>query len=166
METGDGTRNCPHRELPELAVIPMAVEMPGYRELVRLKDRGSPYWWLWLGECSECSQHWLVAQEERLHDNVIMRRLSDREVGLIVEQDAWPDDFDRYETLLEIGIEHGRLFYYLDPTEQLPHIVDLARERPGISVTDLARLLNIDPDVARDLAVRARRESGVDITLD
>lgn len=67
---------CPHPGMPDLATVPMAPEMPGFVELVRVKDRGMPYWWLWAGYCPVCGQDWLVAQEERMNDFVALRRLT------------------------------------------------------------------------------------------
>jgi hypothetical protein len=156
---------CPHPGFAQLVIVPMDVEMPGYTELAIVKRRGMPFWWLGMGECPLCQQRWLIAQEERLNDIVVMRRLSDDEAARIVGEDVWPSDFDRYETLLRIGAKQDRRFRHLHPVEQLSNIVDLARERPGISVEDLAWLLNIELPIALELAKYAVHESEVSITL-
>jgi hypothetical protein len=143
----------------------MAVEMPGFAELTELRKRGMPYWWLWAANCPLCGQHCLVAQEERQNDTIVMRRLSDDEARAIVADDIWPADFDKYETLLRIGARQERQFRFMNPVEQLPYILDLARERPGISVEDLASLFNLEPPMALELARRAACESDVSITF-
>src|SRR5215470_17349053 len=67
---------------------------------------------------------------------------------------VWPSDFDRYETLLEIGRAAGHSVRYFDVADSplLHTIADLARERPGIRVTELAALLNLDTAVTAELA--------------
>jgi len=45
-------------------------------------------------------------------------------------------------------------------------VTDLAKARPGIRVSELVRLLNLDAEVARALAQRAIRDDGVEIELD
>lgn len=45
-------------------------------------------------------------------------------------------------------------------------MADLARERPGIGVRTLARLLNLDIESAIRLARRASRAQGVTIKMD
>jgi hypothetical protein len=45
-------------------------------------------------------------------------------------------------------------------------IEDLARARPNIRVSELARLLNLDAGVAHALAARVARDRGVQIDFD
>lgn len=57
-------------------------------------------------------------------------------------------------------------FHFFNPADQLPHVIDLALERPGISVGDLAWLLNLSPSWALELAREAEREAQVSIDFE
>jgi hypothetical protein len=72
----------------------------------------------------------------------------------VIREGIWPPDFVRYETLLEIGRETGRSVRFADVADSplLHTIADLAKERPGIRVSELASLHNLDPPVAAKLA--------------
>lgn len=139
-----------------------------FRTLDEVRHRGSPRWWLLLFKCRTCGQNWLVASEERQNDAYILRRLDGATAGRIAAENVWPTDFDRYETLLEIGRAAGRSVRFFDVagTSLLFTITDLARERPGIAVSDLASLLNLDPAVVADLARQVVETAGVTITFD
>jgi hypothetical protein len=139
-----------------------------FRTLDQVRHRGSPWWWLLSFKCRACGQDWLVASEERQNDVYILRRLDATTADRIASENVWPPDFDRYETLLEIGKAAGRWARFPDVADSplLHTITDLARERPGIRVTELASLLNLDPAVADDLARQVVETAGVTITFD
>ena len=83
--------------------------------------------------------------------------------------DRWPPDFDRYETLLEMGLRAGCSARWVDPLDgsSLPEvIVDLARARPGIRLSEIARLLALDASLARTLAERVLAKEGIAIAVD
>jgi hypothetical protein len=130
--------------------------------------RGDPHWWLWAARCTACGQGWLVGSEERQNDLFCLRRLDDLEQRAITENGQWPADFDRYERLLELGHELGRsvVFESVMGSSLEVTMADLARERPGIGVRTLARLLNLDIESAIRLARRASRAQGVTIKMD
>lgn len=88
--------------------------------------------------------------------------------GAIEETDRWPEEFDRYERLLECGRDAGRSVRFADPLEPslVVTVADLARARPGIEVSDLAGLLNLEGDLAAELARRAVAQAGVTISFD
>jgi hypothetical protein len=134
----------------------------------RRYTRGEPLWWLWAGECTRCGQWWLVAQEERHNDVFCLRRMSSSE-GQDLAQGVWPPDFDTYESLLRLGKEAGRRVDFVDPESAKSlrwTIADLANARPGIRSSELASLLNLDPDLAAALSERAIREDKVEILID
>lgn len=139
-----------------------------FRTLDRLKDRGSPFWWLWAARCRVCGQGWLIGQEERQNDVFCMKRLEPDALREIVENGRWPTDFDLYETLLRLGSSAGRSVRFVDPLASSMNatVVDLATARPGISVQELAKLLAVDVELARELARRAVDAKGVEITFD
>ena len=136
--------------------------------LRRIRSRGEPTWWLWAARCTACGQAWLVGSEERHNDLFCLRRLDEGELRTIEEQDRWPEAFDRYERLLELGREAGRSVRYVDPLDGShgDTIADLARARPGIRVSELARLLNLEDDVAAELARRAVAKDELSISFD
>lgn len=160
--------SCKCIELRDLHVIDIGEEGCVFQSLREVVQRGDPYWWLSLHRCVECAQWWLIAQEERHNDIYCLRRLSDDVGKATLDEGRWPDDFDQFELLLEIGRDTGRSATFLDPLGSSLQwsVVDLARERPGISVARLASLLAIDVPTARVLAVDAIQHEHVEINLD
>jgi hypothetical protein len=98
-----------------------------------------------------------------------LRRLNGDEVTALVEANVWPPDFDSYEALLRLGADAGKSVRFADP-EQADSlrwtIADLAKARPGIRVSELVELLNLEIDTARVLAKRAVRDDGAVIEFD
>lgn len=155
--------------LANVAVVEMGSPGNELGTIEGRRSRGEPWWWLWCGECSRCGQWWLVAQEERQNDVSCLRRLDTDEVNALMQDDVWPADFDRYESLLRLGRDAGVMFRFADPGQASSlrwTIADLAKARPGIRVSELASLLNLEPDAARMVAERAIREDGVAIQLE
>ena len=162
--------DCRCMTLPNVAVVDMGDESErALASIEQRRSRAEPFWWLWCGECTRCGQWWLVAQEERQNDVFCLRRLEDHEVTGLVESNVWPPDFDSYEALLRLGLDAGKSVRFADP-EQAGSlrwtIADLAKARPGISVYELAELLNLEIDTARVLAKRAVRDDGAVIEFD
>src|SRR5262249_46744491 len=102
-ETRMETPGCECGRLDNLAVVPMGHHDGVFRTLQLVRKRGMPQWWLGACTCSACGQTWLIAQEERHNDLFILRRLDAAAAGRLLGEGAWPPDFDRFETLLEIG---------------------------------------------------------------
>lgn len=143
---------CDH--LDDLAVIPMGRHDDVFRTLQLSLRRGLPQWWLSAFTCSACGQTWLVGQEERHNDVFILLRLDEAVAGRLLGEGVWPPDFDRFERLLEIGRAAGHAVRFLNVLDSplLHTVADLAQERPGIRVSELASLLNLEPAVAAELA--------------
>jgi hypothetical protein len=162
--------DCRCMTLPNVAVVDMGDESERVlASIEQRQSRGEPFWWLWCGECTRCGQWWLVAQEERQNDVYCFHRLSDDEVTALVENNAWPPDFDSYEALLRLGLDAGKSVRFADPEQASSlrwTIADLAKARPGIRVSELAELLNLEIDTARVLAKRAARDDGALIEFD
>ena len=81
----------------------------------------------------------------------------------------WPPDFDQYETLLRLGRAAGHTVRWADPVNGSSlewTIADLARQRPGISVAELAELLDLDEDITSTIADRAVIKHGVSIRIE
>lgn len=145
------------------------VEMTDQRRLATVTEvrrRGDPFWWLSIERCDACRQWWLVAQEERQNDVFCVRRMTDAEAESALGGAAWPADFDHYETLIRMGIAAGIVFRHFDPMDQSGTMADLARERPGIRVSELAHLLALRHDQAAAVAGHVVASEGVDITFD
>jgi hypothetical protein len=157
-------RDCRCNELHSLAVIDMGDHEDVFRTLVLVRKRGPPHWWLSADSCNDCGQTWLVACESRINDVYIMRLLDDQATDQLLEKGVWPDEFDRFERLLEIGLEAGRRWQYVDLDDSpslLWTIADLARERPNIPLTKIASLLNLSLTDADVLARRVAAAEGV-----
>lgn len=159
---------CECGRLDDPAIVGMGHHEEVFRTLDQVRHRGSPWWWLLSFQCRACGQNWLVASEERQNDVYILRRLDEATADRITTENVWPPDFDRYETLLEIGRAAGRWARFVDVNDSplLVTITDLARERPGIRVSELASLLNLDPTVAGELARQVVETAGATITFD
>lgn len=134
--------------------VSMGDHVDFFHTLQLVRERGSPQWWLSAYKCAACERGWLVACEERHNGLYILRTLNKFELDQIQNAGVWPDDFDRFETLLKIGRDTGHQFSFLnvEDSPMMHTIVELAKERPGISTTDLASLLNITSTVATELA--------------
>jgi len=163
-------KNCPARcaclEMRDLHIVMMGDHDRLFATLVEVKSRGAPKWWLWIARCSACRQAWLVGSEERQHDVFCLRRMSEVEVDETARTNTWPMDFDRYETLIRLGISAGIVFRFADPMDTRHTMADLTRERPGIRVSELAHLLALDDAVAKTIAKRVVKEEKVEITFD
>lgn len=46
-----------------------------FSRVKEIKEFGEPCWWLSIYSCSACEQKWLVAQEERMNDIYILKRI-------------------------------------------------------------------------------------------
>ena len=157
------TCHCPHVE--DAAVIDMTAPYPLFRTLRDIKRRGNPWWWLGLSVCQECRQGWLVASEEAQNDVYCLLRLTKEQVTGIVEQEQWPTDFDRYEVLLEMGraAGHAVRFGKGNDSPLIDTVKLLAEQRPGISVRELARLLNLTVAEAERIAQKVVNTARVSI---
>ena len=124
----------------------------------RLRARGLPQWWLHLSVCDECGQHWLVAQEERLNDVFVLRKIADEEAQAVLAGAAWPIDLDFYEALLRLGAEHSHHSRFVDVEDALPVAIDLVGQRPNITNVEIANLVNLPEDAITSIASRARQQ--------
>jgi hypothetical protein len=161
--------SCRCITLRDLDVVDMSHEnLVVFETLSERLDRGDPYWWLSTSCCSVCGDHWLIGEESRQNDIYCMRRLSETEAASIRKDGAWPSDFDTYERLLVFGHAAGRSVRFVDPMNSSLRwtIQDLARNRPGIRVSELANLLNLDLELATTLARAAVSEEQVTIEFD
>ncbi len=156
---------CP--ELDDLVIVgmgdPEGLDERIFKSLESIKDHGAPQWWLYASTCSVCGQSWMVAQDERIHDNFCLKRLNEGEMRGIVERSQWPEDFLHYERVLRIERQSGKIAQFLDPHS--PALVDtvaeLRRERPDISVDDIAYALAVSAKSAARLVSLSESESNL-----
>jgi len=95
----------------------------------------------------------MIAQDERIHDNFYLKRVSEQAAQDIVDHSRWPPDFMTYEQVLRLGRESGRIAIFAD--DHSPALVetaaDLRRERPDISAQEIAYVLAISVKAAARL---------------
>ena len=139
-----------------------------FRHLDEVARAGDRRWWLSAVQCRECGQAWMVGTDSRHNDVFCLRRI-DASTAVGIRTDAtWPPEFDTFESLLEIGKRAGKTVRYVDPAASLElaaSIRDLALERPGIPVSEIAVLLNLEIDLAESLAKSVVARNGVQIGL-
>ena len=121
----------------------------------RCRLRGAPWWWLDYRRCLDCGQDWLVAQEERLNDIYVVKRLTASEANQIINLNAWPSRLQTYEELLIIGKSAGHSARYFDAEETLPIAIDLVSQRLSMTNAELASLVNVSMQAAVLLRERA-----------
>jgi hypothetical protein len=149
---------CECASIRDLAAIPMGGDgLDGrvFATVENVRDHGGDLWWLRLSKCSVCGQNWMVAQEERIFDEYFLRRLDDEEARQISAEGRWPAEFLTYERVLKIGRSLSQPCIFADALS--PALVwtveDLRKERPNITLHEIAHLLGVTPkNVARLLA--------------
>jgi hypothetical protein len=124
-----------------------------FSTLERTRDHGGDQWWLYMSKCSACAQDWLVAQDERIYDNFYLKRISPTDARVAAEDNRWPDDFITYERVLRLGRTLSQPWTFLDPRSSalVWTAEDLLKERPDITVDEIAYLLAIKPKAAARL---------------
>ena len=150
---------CACETLQDLAVVPMRGDGSHERVFATLEEvhkHGGEQWWLYASTCSACGQSWMVAQDERTHDNFCLKRLSPEDLGLIIE-DRWPEDFLTYEQVLRLGVESGYICRFADPLDSslVWTVEDLRRQRPAITAEEIAYLLVVPAATAAELVKRS-----------
>jgi hypothetical protein len=161
---------CMCIQLSDTAVVDMGEESEKvFLTLKEIRRRGDPYWWLSVHQCQACQQSWLVAQEERQNDVFCLYRIDNDTMKDVLNNNHWPSVFDHYESLLCIGLEAGRSVRWVDPLNSSDlrwTISDLAKDKPGISISEIAELLNLDIGLAEELARRAVQEDHVRVSFN
>lgn len=156
---------CP--ELDDLVIVgmgdPEGLDERIFKSLDIVKDHGDPQWWLYASKCSVCGQSWMVAQDERVHDNFCLKRLDESVMGGIVGRSEWPEDFLHYERVLRIERQAGKIAQFLDPHSPalIDTVTELRRERPDISVDDIAYALAVSPKSAGRLVSLSKSEAAL-----
>ena len=148
---------CCCASLPDLAAVPMGgagLDERVFATVESVVDHGGDAWWLHLSKCCACGQHWMIAQEERIFDEHFLRRLTVDEARRITVEHEWPIEFISYERVLKTGRALDiRPCIFLE--KLAPSLVwtaeDLLKERPNISVDEIALLLGVTEGQAKRL---------------
>ena len=139
---------CCCKALADFAVVPMGgigfdeIVFASFKETVKY---GGDRWWLYVSTCLACRQDWMIAQDERIYDNYYLQRILPASVKEIIDFCWWPDEFLTYERVLRLGKATGRFWTFEDPLSLalVTTAEDLRRERPDITVEEIADLLTI-----------------------
>ena len=116
-----------------------------FRTVKNVKDFGPSKWWLYMAQCTGCQQNWLVAQEELIFDEYFLVRLSQTQAREIFENNMWPEQFSSYEAVLRAGgsvVNHCQFFDTV-AWSLVWSAEELRKERPDITITEIAELLGI-----------------------
>ncbi|WP_294290673.1 hypothetical protein [uncultured Sphingomonas sp.] len=125
-----------------------------FSTLDQVRNHGGDQWWLYASTCRSCGQDWMIAQDERIHDNFLLKRIEPSIMQGIVQASCWPEDFTRFENVLRIERESGKIAQFLNPFDPalIATVADLRRERPDISIDDIAFVLGLSADSSASLA--------------
>jgi hypothetical protein len=147
---------CECLPLPDRTIIPMGCDGLDKRFFATVQEIRSyerNLWWLHLSHCKVCGQNWMIAQEERIYDDYMVKRLTEEEASLIIHTDKWPDDFLTYEKVLKVGQALSKACRFFDPMSYslIDTVKDLRRDRPEITTAEMATLLGITAEHVNEL---------------
>lgn len=143
-------RQCECPTICNLDALPMGGDGQDERvfaTLDRLADHGGDLWWLYLSACKACGQRWMIAQEERIFDEFFFKRMTESEANKVISDSIWPAEFLTYERVLKVGrtlSEPCRFIEALDPS-LVWTAQDLRKERPEITIEEIAELVGVTP---------------------
>ncbi|UDF05486.1 hypothetical protein [Asticcacaulis sp. AND118] len=157
---------CECEAVADEDVIPMGMERRDERFFATVDEaarHGGKAWWLWLGKCKACGDHWLIAQEERIYDDYFVDRLSDEDAAHILADKQWPAKYLTYEDVLRTGRVRSKPCRFVDrmANSLVWTVQELRRDRPEIDEREMADLLGIDALHAKELLKKSNtlRES-------
>ena len=119
--------------------------------------RTALFYWMHRVQCRVCATEWWLVEGGRIYDVWILFR-------------GWANrpKVNTYRGLLALAVEKGARVRYVDPyvSIEIPAAIeDLAKETPGIAVSELARLLLVPLDIIRFHAARVSQDFGLNIDL-
>ena len=115
------------------------------------------FFWMHRVHCRVCATEWWLVEEGRIYDVWILFR-------------GWANSpkVDTYRGLLALAVEKGARVRYVDPyaSIEIPSAIEeLAKETPGIAVSELARLLLVPLEIIGFHAGRVSQDFGLNIDL-
>lgn len=160
LEVGENCRCSAVRDLDN-------IEMGGdfffekfFATLTKFASPQTEQWWLYVSRCDICDTNWLVAQEERIHDQFYVERISDQ-VAQSASEGIWPNRFQTYADVLEMGVKLDvSQFTFFDPMSGGLQVTveELLEAVPKISTKEVAAKLGIAPQHAQLLMDKVRTD--------
>ncbi len=151
---------CECHMLPNLAVVPMGMNGLDQRVFATVEEvvvAWPEQSWLSSARCRTCGQDWLIAAEELIYDDHLLRRLTAEETDDIEGGKAWPTDFDTYEKVLVAARDLSRPCRFIDPmSPALVYVVrNLIADRSNIQTAEIAWMMGIDVEQVEVLKAEA-----------
>lgn len=159
LELGEHCRCSAVRNLDNIEMGGDGFDEKFFATLSQFANPLPKQWWLYISRCDICGTNWLVAQEERIHDQFYVERISDQ-VAQDAAEGTWPDRFQTYADVLEMGVKLDiRGFRFADPVSGALQVTveDLLKEIPRIPAKDVAAKLGIPPQHAQLLMDKVRK---------
>jgi hypothetical protein len=140
-------KQCECPTIPDLGAVPMGAEFYFEKVFETLEQKlefGPDKWWLYLSKCRCCQTVWLIAQDDRIHDDYFMVRSSDTELAE-AQAGRWPQQFQTYEDVLATGRKLSNPPQFCDPMAGSLQWTaeDLLKERHNISAKEIGYLLGL-----------------------
>ena len=131
-----------------------------FATLTKFVSPQTEQWWLYISRCDVCATNWLIAQEERIHDQFYVERISDQ-VARDATEGNWPDRFQTYADVLETGVKlNVSQCTFLDPMSGALQVTveELLQTVPKISAEEVGTKLGIAPDHAKLLMDKVSKD--------
>ena len=147
---------CRCHTIPNRHLVTMGASSPDTFD--HLEGGTGDLHWMHRVQCRVCATEWWVVEESRIYDVwILFRGWANRPI------------VDTYRELLSLAQGMGARVHYVHPevSIEIPAAIkDLAKESPGIAVSELARLLPIPLDVVWLHARRVSQEADLNIDLE
>ena len=101
----------------------------------------------------------MIAQDERIHDNYYLRRLTPNEMEAIVKQGVWPPEFLKFEDVIKLGPDNNKAAHFFNVDDLTDTVKELLEARSDISAADVAYLFCLPNKRAARLMKRASEMS-------
>ncbi len=134
-----------------------------FSTLEKVTDHGGEQWWLYASRCFVCGQNWMIAQDDRIHDNFYLKRLDVGEMAALAEHGDWPVDFLRFEDVIRLGPDNKQVAYFVNPDDLTSTVKELIEARRDISPKEVAYLFCLSERKALQLMKKAGRMSWAQI---
>lgn len=165
---GKSDLRCECVTIPSLALVPIGedsdIVFRTFEERVR---REAEFRWTTAQHCSVCGQWWLAEFDTDRYDAYFLVRLQQQDGERIAAGGGWPPDF---EGLYDSDAGHVRWSYQVRSAISIGlglswTFADMARERPGIRLAEIAERFGLGRFQAELIARKAMREEGVEIDI-
>ncbi len=101
----------------------------------------------------------MIAQEERIHDNYYLKRLSTDQITAIRERGEWPGDFLRFEDVIRLGPDNKQVCHFFNSDDLTDTVKELMEARDDITAAEISYLFCLSEEEARHLMHKAANTS-------